>query len=430
MVQIKDLHVEKEIIPLFDYAVNEFSRSRLHELLLNPPGTLEEVLNRQRILLAILKQPHLLKNVSYARSELKEAFELTTRKDESNSLFKTHNLKLLSPFASKRSQQLLSKLHLLMSLLKRLQAGYFNNLDLDGFPTSFRHSLEQVNRVFDDLQVHPYDPRASKSTSANFSLLKSRQVLRDKVRNGEMTTLWESLFQFEAYLSIARGIRKNDFQFPTFTETQIKISGLYHPLLKIPVRNDIEIEAGVNLLSGPNMSGKSTFLRALGLCVYLAHVGLAVPAESCELKFFDYIFVSIDLHDDVQSGYSHFMTEIQNLKQVVIAAREAKTCFAVFDELFRGTNSDDALTISTVTINGFKKFTSSCFFVSTHLHGLQERIETDENISVRHIDCELIDGAPAFTYKLKDGWSQLKIGEILFEQAGLKTLLSGKKDSA
>jgi DNA mismatch repair protein MutS len=120
------------------------------------------------------------------------------------------------------------------------------------------------------------------------------------------------------------------------------------------------------------------------------------------------------------------MTEIDNLKKVVLAAEQGKNCFAIFDELFRGTNSDDALSISLITINGLKKFHNSCFFISTHLHSLKDQIGQDNDISLQHIDCKLSGGRPVFTYQLQDGWSDVKIGQILFEQTGLKALFSNK----
>ena len=66
---------------------------------------------------------------------------------------------------------------------------------------------------------------------------------------------------------------------------------------------------------GANGSGKSTLLKAVGICVLLAHLGLAVPADQCELPFFNVISVSINLTDDLRSGFSHFMTEIKSLKK-------------------------------------------------------------------------------------------------------------------
>jgi DNA mismatch repair protein MutS len=172
------------------------------------------------------------------------------------------------------------------------------------------------------------------------------------------------------------------------------------------------------------MSGKSTLLKAVSLCVYLGHAGLAVPAAKASMPFFSSISVAINLSDSIVSGYSHFMTEIITLKNVLTESGGSMKCFAVFDELFRGTNIEDALEISTTTIKGLVKYTNSLFLISTHLHQLKDMEEIKNGtVATWYIDCELNGNVPAFTYKLKEGWSDLKLGRILFQREGLNNLL-------
>jgi DNA mismatch repair protein MutS len=140
---------------------------------------------------------------------------------------------------------------------------------------------------------------------------------------------------FEAYLSISEGIIRHGFTFPAFDETKFSMEGLYHPLIKNPVRNDLVANRNVILLTGPNMSGKSTLLKAVSLCIYLGHTGLAVPAAKTIIPFYSSISVAINLTDSIVSGYSHFMSEIVTLKNVLSDAIKNEKCFAVFDELFR-----------------------------------------------------------------------------------------------
>jgi len=173
------------------------------------------------------------------------------------------------------------------------------------------------------------------------------------------------------------------------------------------------------------MSGKSTLLKAVSLCVYLGHTGLAVPASKATIPFFTTISVAINLTDSIVSGYSHFMSEIVTLKNVLKEATNKIKCFAVFDELFRGTNIEDALEISSATIKGLINFPDSLFFISTHLHQLKDMEEIKTNkVSTCYVECGLTDNIPAFTYKLKNGWSDLKLGRILFEKEGLNKMLA------
>ncbi|WP_431244264.1 MutS-related protein [Flavobacterium sp. P21] len=122
------------------------------------------------------------------------------------------------------------------------------------------------------------------------------------------------------------------------------------------------------------------------------------------------------------NGYSHFMTEVINVKDVVLKVADGKRCFVVFDELFSGTNVEDALEICTRTINGVSLYSNSYFLISTHIQELKDM--TNETVSTYYLDCELIDNIPTFTYKLKKGWSDIKVGRILFEKEGLNKLLN------
>ncbi len=119
------------------------------------------------------------------------------------------------------------------------------------------------------------------------------------------------------------------------------------------------------------------------------------------------------------------MAEVMNLKKVVAEAESNLNCFAVFDELFRGTNIEDALEISTTTIKGLTAFKNSMFFISTLLYQLKQLIEvSSDKVDTYYIDCELKDDTPAFNYRLKEGWSDLKVGRILFEREGLNKMLN------
>lgn len=206
-----------------------------------------------------------------------------------------------------------------------------------------------------------------------------------------------------------------------------EVSDVYHPAVANAVRNTFPLSPGENvlLLTGPNMAGKSTLLKTRSLCVYLAHLGSGVPATTCVLPYFDTIAVAINLNDNLLSGYSHFMTELLHLKTVLGQATGFQKCFAVFDDLFRGTNPDDALDITRATVSGLARFPNSVFFISTHLTQLESHIVEDALAAVGsyHIGCVLTEGKPVFFYKLKRGWSRLKIGRILFNEAGLPDLL-------
>lgn len=426
MHRIRDLHFEQEILPLFDFTCNEFSRNLLIELLSVTPDSLDKVLLRQSTLKALLQHPLLFRPFSYHRMELHEVYHDTLHNRNRTIVLSENRVNMYWPFSSIKSQQERGKLLQIISFFFRIRSAYFSFLNEDLFPDSFRSSLTVIEEIFDTLEVEKYYPATRKKMLSVADQIKLMRILDEQVRTGKMEVFWNAFFLFEAYVSIAKGIRRHEFIFPEFTGARLSLVDFYHPLIKEPVKNTLTVYTNVVLLTGPNMPGKSTLLRSIGVCVYLAHLGLAVPARTCELMFFDSISVAIDLNDDLPSGYSHFMSEVASLKEVVVQARNGKKCFAIFDELFRGTNNDDALKISYTTIAGLTQFTHSCFFISTHLHELKEKLDSMNAISLKHIDCSLIDDKMVFTYTLKEGWSELKIGQTIFENEGLNELLRYK----
>ncbi len=423
MKNIGDLHFQKEIIPLMDFCCNEFSRDVLKQLLSEVPDTLGDVLLRQEIIRALMGNERLYRPFSYSRSEFNEVYtyvqDLRFREGEAIG----NSLAIHFLFARGKRSREQGRLSQLILFFHMVHQAWFSRLRPDAFPWEFQNRVRNIRRMFADLDIEKYQSAVRGDGLAIRDMARLIRMLEQKCRTGEMDVFWNDFFLFEAFLSISKGIVKHRFTFPSFIEKGLSIQGFYHPLIKDPVLNSIDIRENVTLITGPNMSGKSTLLKSIGLCVYLAHLGLAVPAEKCEMGFFDVISVAINLNDDILSGYSHFMTEIISLKKVVVEARQARKCFAIFDELFRGTNVEDALALSQTTIGGLTQFHHSYFFISSHLHQLKEPVIANPKIGAYFIECQLIGNAPVFTYRLREGWSDLRIGQIIFEREGLNELL-------
>ena len=428
MKNIHDLHLQDEILPLFDAVCNDFSRDTLWFLLSEVPDSIEEVRLRQDILKGFIKSEELSYSFSYGKSEFNEVHDYVLGLKDMLANFSGRSLRLYFILSRTERSRERGRIGQLFIFFDKISRSYFTPLRTGAFPDVFADKLKNIHRIFSDLEVDKHRAIVRQKGLSITEMIKCMKVLGKKCENGEMDIFWRDFFLFEAYYSIAKGIKKHHFKFPEFSHAQFDITEFYHPLLKNPVKNSLAVEKSVTLITGPNMSGKSTLLKSIGLCVYLAHLGLAVPAEKCILPFFDVISIAINLNDDIRNGHSHFMTEILTLKNVVVDASNSRRCFAIFDELFRGTSVDDALVISTTTIAGLTKFRESYFFISTHLHQLKEAIsENADKVGTHYIDCSLDNERPVFTYKLLKGWSDLKIGQIIFENEGLNELLGARR---
>ncbi|MEO5684384.1 MAG: hypothetical protein ABIQ88_17215 [Chitinophagaceae bacterium] len=424
MINCNDLHIEDEIMPLFDATFNFHSGQALRHILHDPLGDTKAIENRQHLLKGFIANREVLKDYSYSRFNLAELQDFFATFAAGSFSGSSLTRKLM--FSEKERHSKRGKLILMILLFNKIHSSYLGKLDLSVFPKEYAGELEQLNQFFADFNLAQYESIYRKKNKIAVShIVELMKIITEKTTSGAVAAFWNRWFLFEAYLSISNGIIKHGFVFPSFTKGSFAVEGIYHPFLKNPVKNDISASRNVILLTGPNMSGKSTLLKAVSLCVYLAHTGLAVPASKASMPFFKTISVAINLTDSIVSGYSHFMSEIITLKNVLEEAAGNATCFAVFDELFRGTNIEDALEISTTTIKGLANFPHSLFFISTHLHQLKEMEEVKTNkVTTLYIDCKLSNDIPAFTYKLKEGWSDLRIGRILFEREGLNDLLN------
>jgi len=422
MINVNDLNLEEEILPLFDFTFNIFSGEAVREMVTVPLGSTSEIQFRQQILKGFAANWPILQDYSYSRFDLTEIYKFFETIITGNFIGVLLHRRLL--FAEKERNQKRGKLILLILLFHKIQSDYISKLDSKLFPKDYGIELKLINAFLIDFNLDYYENIFRKKKIRIRHIVELMKIITEKVTNGQAAAFWKRWFMFEAYLSVSNGIIKHGFIFPSFDDGHFSIEGLYHPLLKNPVKNNLTASKNVILLTGPNMSGKSTLLKSVSLCVYLAHAGLAVPAAKATLPFFNTISVAINLTDSIVSGYSHFMSEIITLKNVLNDAVNGVKCFAVFDELFRGTNIEDALEISTATIKGLVHFPNSLFLISTHLHQLKDiDVIRNNQVTTCYIECGLRDNIPAFTYQLKEGWSDLKLGRILFEKEGLYKML-------
>lgn len=234
--------------------------------------------------------------------------------------------------------------------------------------------------------------------------------------------------RLDAWYAMALATRQYKLCFPQFLEEEepyIAVRALYHILLPEPVSYDIELNRQSNFLflTGANMAGKSTFIRAVGAAVFLAHLGMGVPAGDMRLSLFDGILSNINVMDNIAKGESYFFNEVQRIRDTLIKISGQKRWLVLIDELFKGTNVQDAMKCSTTVIKGLIRIRNSLFILSTHLYEIGEELSSYPNISFKYFETEVKDDQLAFSYQLKDGISNDRLGYLILKREKVVEML-------
>ncbi|MGM0112795.1 DNA mismatch repair protein MutS [Enterococcus sp. DIV0187] len=173
------------------------------------------------------------------------------------------------------------------------------------------------------------------------------------------------------------------------------------------------------LITGPNMSGKSTYMRQLALTVIMAQMGCFVPAESAELPIFDQIFTRIGASDDLIAGQSTFMVEMMEANQALRHA--TPNSLILFDELGRGTATYDGMALAQAIIEYIHKNVKAKTLFSTHYHELTVLEESLPQLKNVHVGAVEQNGEVVFLHKLMDGPADKSYGIHVAKIAGMPT---------
>ena len=191
-------------------------------------------------------------------------------------------------------------------------------------------------------------------------------------------------------------------------EAKINIKDGRHPVVEIVSRdeyvpNDCIMDKGINtlLITGPNMSGKSTFMRQLAIIVVMAQIGSFVPASSAELPIIDKIFTRIGASDDLVSGESTFMVEMKEARNAIANATDKS--LILFDELGRGTATYDGMSLAQAILEYISDNIKSFTLFSTHYHELTKLDKKYKNIKNVHVSAVENGDTITFLHKVKDG---------------------------
>lgn len=257
--------------------------------------------------------------------------------------------------------------------------------------------------------------------------LRYGYYIRGDYRNS-ILELIDIFSRIDAWYSMAVAVKKYNLSFPEFVEQDsplVEAKRLYHLMIPNPVPYDLEMDPSHNFLflTGANMAGKSTLIKSVGAAVFLAHVGMGVPAQSMRLTLFDGLLSNINVMDNIARGESYFFNEVQRIKHTIEKINNGKKWLVLIDELFKGTNVQDAMKCSLAVIRGLIKIKSSLFILSTHLYEISEELKEYPNITFRFFETHVSDEQLQFSYQLKEGVSNDRLGYVILKREKVVEML-------
>ncbi len=256
-----------------------------------------------------------------------------------------------------------------------------------------------------------------------FNLHVLRALLKWKHNYADQLEKWiDVIGEFESLSSLANLAYNNpDFVFPEInSEYKIEFKSLSHPLLNPVSRvgNDTHFyPESFMILTGSNMSGKSTFIRSLGINMVLGGIGSVVCASEAKIHPLP-VLVSMRLSDSLADSESYFFAEIKRLKQIMDALEE-KPAFVLLDEILRGTNSDDK---RNGTIEVVKKVIAKKAIGAIATHDIEVCLTTNEypeTLTNQCFEVEIKDNDLHFDYKLREGICKNKSATFLMQKMGV-----------
>ena len=317
--------------------------------------------------------------------------------------------------------------------------------------------IEITKVALRDAQIDPgYERRATLANSERFisqDLKKYEQLVinaKEQIESIEyeiFINLRKAALQFveslqeladdisiiDCYISLSDIAVKNNYVRPHFnTNREVNIVDGRHPVLETLMKgnyivNDVVINKyNMMLITGPNMSGKSTYMRMLACIIVMAQMGSFVPAKSADLMIFDSIFTRIGASDDLVSGQSTFMVEMVEANYAITNA--TKNSLVLFDEIGRGTATFDGMALAQAILEYLHERVGCVTLFSTHYHELTQLESKLKRLKNVHVEALETENGVSFLHKVIDGATDKSYGINVASLAGLpKSLIERSK---
>ncbi len=333
--------------------------------------------------------------------------------------------------------------------LKEIEATGIRNLKIN-FNKVFGYFIE-VNRSQADKVPLRYTRKQTVANNERY-ITQDLKVIEEKILGSEEKALqlesdifnqikkillkYVSTFQqiasaiatLDALLSLAVVAVKNNYCKPTINNqvNELKIIGGRHPVVEQFinqgqfVENDTfldERESRIMIITGPNMAGKSTYMRQVAIITLLAHIGSFVPAKEAVIPMTDRIFTRVGASDDLAFGQSTFMVEMSEVAHILANATD--NSLVVLDEIGRGTSTFDGLSIAWSVVEYISKYFRAKTLFATHYHELTELEGVIEGVKNFKVAVKELDDNVVFLRKIVRGGANKSFGVEVAKLAGL-----------
>jgi DNA mismatch repair ATPase MutS len=296
---------------------------------------------------------------------------------------------------------------------------FFSELKIKTGIAVYQAELNLVEKILQDSRLQGI-LNAGEEQPSLMQLIRNDYVIRHAMMN-QMESLLKLIYELDVFVGVAAVAAEQDFVYAKALpaeEMVLRMSGFRHPGLRNGVANDLHLtrDRNVLFLTGANMAGKSTFMKSMGIAVYLAHMGFPIAAKQMEFSVKDGLFSSINVSDNLDMGYSHFYAEVLRTKTVAKAVSESLDLYVLFDELFKGTNVKDAYDATLAVTKAFAENRNSFFVVSTHIIEVGAALgKVCDNLQFSFLPTVMKDGVPTYPYTLASGITTDRQGMIIIE---------------
>lgn len=298
---------------------------------------------------------------------------------------------------------------------------------LSSTPEPFQSRVKEIQGLLKRPEMDQLLQMDIYSEIALGTLVFYEHLLKGKLL-ADMGDVLSFIYELDVYHAVGMVARAKGLRYATALEPEenvFRCQNLRHPCIEKAIGNDLLLEEDSNVLflTGANMAGKSTWMKSLGIGIYLAHMGFPVAADRFEFSLREGLYSSINVADNINLGYSHFYAEVVRVKQAAEAAASGVRLMLMFDELFKGTNVKDAFDGTLAVTEGFAEYTNCLFVVSTHIIEVGEELRSFPNIQFRYMPTILEGGVPQYTYRLKEGITEDRQGMMIIQSEKILELL-------